>query len=209
MGVGFRRGGVRPRFVRGAGSRAATPVAAAKANANQPVGSAPAAVRTPHTVSSAATATSAVSNLRHVIPHPLRRTLYPSVTATAALSAERHSTVAKRCGTRHQNRGLICDNGTKGGANHPLDNKGQPPLAAPNQVVHHGDMATEEELRHIATITEQLVKQHPEIPRATGEDEVRKAHQSFTDNPIRDFVPVFVERRVKDALHVHLTPAVR
>lgn len=84
-----------------------------------------------------------------------------------------------------------------------------PPLAAPNQVVHHGDMATEEELRHIATITEQLVKQHPEIPRATVEDEVRKAHQSFTDNPIRDFVPVFVERRVKDALHVHLTPAVR
>jgi hypothetical protein len=61
-------------------------------------------------------------------------------------------------------------------------------------------MSSEEEQRHIRAVTEQLIKAHPETPADKIIAAVHSAYARFDGLRIRDFVPLFVERRVKDAL---------
>ncbi len=58
----------------------------------------------------------------------------------------------------------------------------------------------EHEARAMEEVVERLVARFPDVP----EDRVRRivtaAHQEFVDRPVRDFVPVFVERTAQGEL---------
>lgn len=47
----------------------------------------------------------------------------------------------------------------------------------------------------IADIVARLSATHPTIPASHVADVVRTAHAAFDGRPLRDFVPLFVERR--------------
>ncbi|MGB5112603.1 MAG: hypothetical protein WBO08_13690 [Mycobacterium sp.] len=65
---------------------------------------------------------------------------------------------------------------------------------------HDHQMVTTEEDRLIGQVVDRLLAQFPQVPPATVEDTVGSVHHRFDDAPIRDFVPLFVERHTKDKL---------
>lgn len=52
----------------------------------------------------------------------------------------------------------------------------------------------------IVEVTRRLTARFPDVPAATVQSAVEQAHRRFVGAPIRDFVPVFVERVARDAL---------
>lgn len=56
------------------------------------------------------------------------------------------------------------------------------------------------EATDIVEVTRRLSTRFPHLPPATVQAAVDQAHQKFDDAPIRDFVPVFVERTARDIL---------
>jgi len=68
---------------------------------------------------------------------------------------------------------------------------------------HHAAMDTgtpEHEARAMEEVVERLVARFPDVAEDRVRELVTAAHQEFADRPIRDFVPVFVERTARDEL---------
>jgi len=60
--------------------------------------------------------------------------------------------------------------------------------------------AAAHESRELNEVVERLVERFPDVPEERVRSVVAKAHEKFAGNPIRDFVPVFVERSARDEL---------
>ncbi len=74
---------------------------------------------------------------------------------------------------------------------------------------HDASMDTgkpEHEARALEEVVERLVDRFPDVPEVRVRETVRAASEEFANRPIRDFVPVFVERSARDALS-HLPTA--
>ncbi len=61
-------------------------------------------------------------------------------------------------------------------------------------------MNRSEENRAIAEAAERLVKAFPDLAPSTVEHAVAESRPEFEGNPIRDFIPLFVERAAKHRL---------
>lgn len=61
-------------------------------------------------------------------------------------------------------------------------------------------MDRSEEERAISEAAERLMKVFPDLPPDTVERAVTESRPEFDGNPIRDFVPLFVERAAKHRL---------
>jgi hypothetical protein len=60
-----------------------------------------------------------------------------------------------------------------------------------------------EEMRHVEALVERLTRKFPELPPSTIEETVTRVHGQLGDAPIRDYVPVLVEREAVDSLKAH------
>ena len=60
--------------------------------------------------------------------------------------------------------------------------------------------AQEQEQQNIAQTVEKLTKLHPNVAPADVRRAVDRAHKRFEGEPIRDFVPLLVERRAQEEL---------
>ena len=58
----------------------------------------------------------------------------------------------------------------------------------------------EHEARAMEEVVERLVARFPDVPEVRVRQAVTAAHREFANRPVRDFVPVFVERTAKDEL---------
>lgn len=61
-------------------------------------------------------------------------------------------------------------------------------------------MRAEDELRAVTLVTDRLAARHPEVPRTMIERMVREVHRTFDASPVREFVPLLVERGAHDRL---------
>ena len=61
-------------------------------------------------------------------------------------------------------------------------------------------MRAEDELRAVTQVTDRLVSRHPEVPRLMIERVVGEVHATFAASPVREFVPLLVERGAHDRL---------
>lgn len=61
-------------------------------------------------------------------------------------------------------------------------------------------MDTAEEMRHVTALVERLIRKFPELDPHTVEETVTGVHRQLGDAPIRDYVPVLVEREATDSL---------
>lgn len=66
-------------------------------------------------------------------------------------------------------------------------------------------MDRSEEHRAIAEVVDRLAQQFPEVPPAEIAATVSATRPEFADAPIRDFIPLFVERSAKHRLRERLT----
>lgn len=57
-----------------------------------------------------------------------------------------------------------------------------------------------EEDRLIGQVVDRLLAGFPQVPQDTVQEMARSVHHRFDDAPIRDFVPLFVERHTKEKL---------
>lgn len=64
-------------------------------------------------------------------------------------------------------------------------------------------MDKSEEDRAIREVVDRLAKTFPQLPANEVEQAVTEARPEFDGNPIRDFVPLFVERSAKHRLQHH------
>ncbi|PYE19274.1 hypothetical protein DFR67_103186 [Williamsia limnetica] len=62
------------------------------------------------------------------------------------------------------------------------------------------DKQQQEEQQHIAMIADVLRTKHDTIPADTVNKAVDEAYRRFDGQPIRDFVPLLVERRAQELL---------
>lgn len=62
------------------------------------------------------------------------------------------------------------------------------------------DPAAAHESRELNEVVERLCARFPDEQEERVRAVVTKAHEGFAGNPIRDFVPVFVERSARDEL---------
>ena len=65
---------------------------------------------------------------------------------------------------------------------------------------HAYRMTPEEEARAINDVTRRLAIRYPHLDVRTIASEVTNAHAQFAGSRIRDFIPLFVERTVRDRL---------
>jgi len=70
------------------------------------------------------------------------------------------------------------------------------------------DTTAAHEFRELNEVVERLLQRYPDLQEQHVRSVVTKAHEKFAGNPIRDFVPVFVERSARDELSrtVKVTP---
>jgi hypothetical protein len=61
-------------------------------------------------------------------------------------------------------------------------------------------VVTAEEDRLIGQVVDRLLAGFPQVPVDTVHEFVGLVHDQFDDAPIRDFVPLFVERHTKEKL---------
>jgi len=59
----------------------------------------------------------------------------------------------------------------------------------------------EHEARALEEVVERLVARFPDVAEDRVREIVRAAHEEFANRPIRDYVPVFVERTAQDELN--------
>lgn len=62
------------------------------------------------------------------------------------------------------------------------------------------DIAAAHEARELDEVLERLRQRFPGVSEERVRSVVTEAHAGFAGHPIRDFVPVFVERVARDAL---------
>ena len=63
-----------------------------------------------------------------------------------------------------------------------------------------GMMSEEDEVRAVAEVAQRLAASFPDVAPDVVQDTVHASHQRFAGSPIRDFVPVLVERAAKSSL---------
>jgi len=68
-----------------------------------------------------------------------------------------------------------------------------------------GSMDRSEENRAISEAVERLIKMFPDVSPAVVERAVADSRPEFEGNPIRDFIPLFVERAAKHRLRGLIT----
>ena len=61
-------------------------------------------------------------------------------------------------------------------------------------------LSHEDEVRAVAEVAQRLMEAFPAVPADVVQETVRTSHERFAGSPIRDFVPVLVERMTKTAL---------
>ena len=61
-------------------------------------------------------------------------------------------------------------------------------------------LASEDEVRAVTEVTRRLTGLFPEVEAAVVEHVVYRSYERFAGSPIRDFVPVLVERLARGAL---------
>lgn len=59
---------------------------------------------------------------------------------------------------------------------------------------------TTTEREHIDAVRERLGARFPDVPHSIIDDTIAAEHARFEGNSIRDFVPLFVERKARKAL---------
>lgn len=62
------------------------------------------------------------------------------------------------------------------------------------------DTSAAHESRELNEVVERLLQRFPDLQEERVRSVVTEAHERFAGNPIRDFVPVFVERSARDEL---------
>ena len=60
------------------------------------------------------------------------------------------------------------------------------------------------EHEHIDAVRDRLGAQFPDVPRSVIDDTIAAEHARFEGNSIRDFVPLFVERKARKTLQARL-----
>ena len=73
-------------------------------------------------------------------------------------------------------------------------------LTCARAAAHSYRMTPEEEARAIDDVTRRLATNYPDLDVRAIAAEVRTAHGQFAGSRIRDFIPLFVERTVRDRL---------
>ena len=58
-------------------------------------------------------------------------------------------------------------------------------------------MAKHDEAQAVAAVIDRLVKKFPETPRSEVEEIVTQEYIALSEGPIRDYVPVLIERAAK------------
>ena len=61
-------------------------------------------------------------------------------------------------------------------------------------------LSPEDETRAVTEVVQRLAAAHPDLPSDVVEHTVHTSHERFAGSPIRDFVPVLVERMAKTSL---------
>ncbi len=61
-------------------------------------------------------------------------------------------------------------------------------------------LAPEDEVKAVSDVTQRLAMSFPDVDVVDVEHAVHQSYEAFTDKPIRDFVPVLVERMARDDL---------
>ena len=61
-------------------------------------------------------------------------------------------------------------------------------------------MSNEDETRAVTEVAQRLTVSFPDVAPDVIQDTVHASHQRFAGSPIRDFVPVLVERMAKTSL---------
>jgi hypothetical protein len=61
-------------------------------------------------------------------------------------------------------------------------------------------LSPEDESRAVTEVVQRLALSYPELPPDVVEHTVQASHERFAGSPIRDFVPVLVERMAKSSL---------
>lgn len=64
-------------------------------------------------------------------------------------------------------------------------------------------MTNEPEVRALMAVVDRLAERFPEEPRSVIENVVAEEHRVLDDGPIRDYVPVLVERAARFRLTQH------
>jgi len=73
-------------------------------------------------------------------------------------------------------------------------------LTCARAATHSYLMTPEEEARAIDVVTHRLATNYPQLDLLAIAAEVETAHGQFAGSRIRDFIPLFVERAVRDRL---------
>ncbi len=68
-------------------------------------------------------------------------------------------------------------------------------------------MEQSDENRAITQVADRLHQRFPEVPQNGLAEMIAAAHDQYVGRPIRDYVPVLVEREVVDHLRTQKTPA--
>ena len=61
-------------------------------------------------------------------------------------------------------------------------------------------MANDVEAEALAVVTDRIRAEFPDVPAETVEAAVARYHREYDGRPIRDFVPLLVERQVREDL---------
>ena len=61
-------------------------------------------------------------------------------------------------------------------------------------------LAPEDEVKAVREVTQRFAVSFPNVNVVDVEHAVRRSYEQFTGSPIRDFVPVLVERMARDQL---------
>ena len=79
------------------------------------------------------------------------------------------------------------------------------PLATATRWWHHQRMLSpEDETRAVTEVSRRLVESFPDVAPDVIQHTVHTSHEQFAGSPIRDFVPVLVERSAKSSLSARL-----
>ena len=65
-------------------------------------------------------------------------------------------------------------------------------------------LSAEDEARAVTEVSQRLVASFPDVPPDLIQQTVHASHAQFAGSPIRDFVPVLVERTAKTSLTTRL-----
>lgn len=66
-------------------------------------------------------------------------------------------------------------------------------------------LTPDDESKAVTSVAERLAQSFPQVTADEVQFVVHRSHEQFAGNPIRDFVPVLVERMAREDLRAKLT----